>query len=59
MEIIIQKQDIKTEDYSDLTIDLEQIEDTIELVFENTRLIIPLEAFFGIFHTTKEIKKQD
>lgn len=57
MKIIIQKQNTRTESEEDLKIEIEQVEDCIEIEFEETRLIIPLEAFFGIFHTTKEIKE--
>ncbi len=58
MKIIIQKQYTDDrDDIKDVEINIEQVEDCIELEFGETRLIIPLEAFFGIFHTTKEIKE--
>ncbi len=56
MKIIIQKQDIKTEYFTKIEIEFEQVDDCIEMEVEGSRLIIPLEAFFGIFHTTREIK---
>jgi len=49
MKIMIKRQNIKTESEEELEVNVEYIDDCIELEFEGTRLIFPLETFFGIF----------